>query len=367
MPEGRQPATKQKSPVLNFEDYSKLSIEEKKQQRFNVLHTIYKKSGGRSMYEQYWFEELILDLDVDKETARAILDYLMDEGLLYKDYNQFSAMLTHEGLLEVEQALSKPESPTEHFPAHSVNYIINVGTMVGSGIQAGSAGARLTISETETKPKPERQKVRILFVSANPRDTDTLELIKECNNVRDRLISTEYGDQFDFDQRHEVSVSEIDRHLLDYKPQVLHFSGHGSSDGIVFQDSDKEVERTSIRALSDLFRIVNEDESMTDDTRVRLVFLSACYSQKQAEAISKHVDCVIGMSAAVTDEAARVFAESFYQAIGFGKSIKTAFDLGCNKVARLNIPEAHTPKLLNRQGIDPSSIYLARISSNNNG
>jgi predicted transcriptional regulator len=336
MPEGWHPATKQESPVLNFEDYSKLSIEEKKQQRFNVLHTIYKKSGGRSMYEQYWFEELILDLHVDKETARAILDYLMDEGLLYKDYNQFSAMLTHKGLLEVEQALSKPESPTEHFPAGS-------------------------------KPKPERQKVRILFVSANPRDTDTLELIKECNNVRDRLISTEYGDQFDFDQRHEVSVSEIDRYLLDYKPQVLHFSGHGSSDGIVFQDSDKEVERTSIRALSDLFRIVNEDESMTDDTRVRLVFLSACYSQKQAETISKHVDCVIGMSAAVTDEAARVFAESFYQAIGFGKSIKTAFDLGCNKVARLNISEAHTPKLLNRQGIDPSSIYLARISSNNNG
>ncbi|MCI0557813.1 MAG: CHAT domain-containing protein, partial [Nitrososphaera sp.] len=241
-----------------------------------------------------------------------------------------------------------------------VSYTIKVGTMIGSGIQVGSDGARLTIAG-DPETWSEREKVRILFVSANPKDTNLLELIKECNNVRDRVISTEYGDQFDFDQRHEVSVSEMDRHVLDYKPQVLHFSGHGSSDGIIiFQDSDKESEGTSIEALSDLFRIVNEDENMTDDTRIRLVFLNACYSQKQAKAISKHVDCVIGMSTSVTDEAARVFAESFYQALGYGKSIKTAFDLGCNKVARLNIPEAHTPKLLYKPDVDPSSIYLVR-------
>lgn len=257
--------------------------------------------------------------------------------------------LTHKGLKEVEQALSKPEIPTEHFPAN-VSYTINV-----AGDMVGTAFIGTPMSDKK------QEKVRMLFVSANPGDTHPLELIKECNNVRDRLISTEYGDQLDFDQRHEISVSELDKILLDYKPQLLHFSGHGTSEGIIiFEDSGRQSEGASIKALSDLFGIVNSDRSVSEKNRIKLVFLNACYSEKQAKAISQYVDCVVGMSTSVTDDAARIFAESFYQAIGYGKSIKTAFDLGCNKVSRLNIPEEHTPKLLHRPQLDPSTIYLIR-------
>lgn len=322
MPKGWRPEDrggKRESPIIDYESYCKMSLEEKKKQRFNVLYAIYKKAEGSSNY-YFEFENLIWDLPVDRETTRDILIHLMDAGLLEKNYQLWEIMLTHKGVVEVEQALSKPESATAN-----------------------------------------RQKVRILFVTANPLNTHPLELIKECNNVRDRIALGEYGDQFDFDQRHEVSVSEMDKYLLDYKPQVLHFSGHGSNDGIIiFQDPNKESEETSIKALADLFRIVNGDKNMNDDTKIKLVFLNACYSEKQAIAISKYVDCVVGMTTAVTDDAARIFAESFYQAIGFGKSIKTAFELGRNKVARLNIPEDHTPKLKHMPEIDPSEAYLVK-------
>lgn len=112
-----------------------------------------------------------------------------------------------------------------------------------------------------------------MFVSANPRDTVQLQLIKECNNIRDRITFSEYGTQFDFDQRHEVSVSEMDKILLDYKPQVLHFSGHGNSDGIiVFQDSKSMAENTTVNALSELFKIVNGDSKMTRDKNKTSIF-----------------------------------------------------------------------------------------------
>ena len=47
------------------------------------------------------------------------------------------------------------------------------------------------------------------------------------------------------------------------------------------------------------------------------MILNACYSKKQAEAITQVIDCAIGMNDAIGDEAAITFAASFYRAIGF--------------------------------------------------
>jgi hypothetical protein len=64
------------------------------------------------------------------------------------------------------------------------------------------------------------------------------------------------------------------------------------------------------------------------------------------------------MNDAIGDEAAIIFAASFYRALGFGRSVQEAFDQG--KVALLleGILEEHTPELLVKAGIDPSQIVL---------
>ena len=74
--------------------------------------------------------------------------------------------------------------------------------------------------------------------------------------------------------------------------------------------------------------------------------LNACYSESQAQAIAKHIDCVIGMSNAIGDEAAISFAAAFYQALGYGRSVQAAFDLGCVQIDLENLDEQDTPKLL---------------------
>ena len=65
--------------------------------------------------------------------------------------------------------------------------------------------------------------------------------------------------------------------------------------------------------------------------KIDLVFLNACYSEKQAKAIAQHVNCVIGMSNAVSDTTAIEFASMFYFSLGFKKSVKEAFDLALFK------------------------------------
>src|SRR5262249_50022830 len=89
------------------------------------------------------------------------------------------------------------------------------------------------------------------------------------------------------------------------------------------------------------------------------------YSWSQAKAITEVIDCAIGMNAAINDRAAIIFIASFYRAIGFGRSIKEAFDQG--KVALLleGVRNEHIPELLVRRGVDPSKVILANMQTIN--
>lgn len=201
--------------------------------------------------------------------------------------------------------------------------------------------------------------VRILFLSANPAGTQELKLISECNNIREKIRAARYADEFDFEQWHEASLHRLQGYLLGANPQIVHFSGHGAEDGtLVFEDFEGQPETAKIQTIANLFRILNERRSISVEKNVRCVVLSACYSENQARELAKYVDCVVGMKNAVLDEAAKVFAESFYQGLGEGESVQTAFELGKNQVELLSIPGQDIPKLEVRDGIDPSGVFV---------
>lgn len=69
----------------------------------------------------------------------------------------------------------------------------------------------------------------ILYVAANPLDTDRLALDEECAAIERELRMTSGRDDFDFRSKWAVSVDELMRHLNELQPTVLHFSGHGST------------------------------------------------------------------------------------------------------------------------------------------
>ena len=184
--------------------------------------------------------------------------------------------------------------------------------------------------------------IRILFLSANPGDKPQLKVIQEYNEIYDEFRSVRLRDQFELVQRHAVSIKDLQRILLEQEPQILHFSGHGSQESaLIFQNEDGQSEEVSPNALAELFKILGKN--------IRCVVLNSCYSEKQAKAIAKHVDYVIGMVRAISDNAATKFAVYFYQALGFGKDIRDAFDLARSQLELSNIPEEETPKLLRKR------------------
>jgi serine/threonine protein kinase len=102
--------------------------------------------------------------------------------------------------------------------------------------------------------------------------------------------------------------------------------------------------------------LVNLFQTLKDN--IRVVLLNACYSRTQAEAITEQIDCAIGMKQEVGDEAAILFAASFYRALGFGRSVREAFEQGKTALLLEGLDEQAIPELLVRKGVDPSLVVL---------
>jgi CHAT domain-containing protein len=203
--------------------------------------------------------------------------------------------------------------------------------------------------------------LRILFLSANPEGTAKLKLIEEYKQIDAKIQASEFRDQFHLEQSHAVSLMELQTLLLRFKPNIVHFSGHGSETGaLVFENYDGSPEEAPPKALSNLFKIINAS-TLADGlqaNRIKCVLLSACYSLGQAKAIAQYVDCVVGISDAIKDSSATNFATSFYQGLAFGRSMQTAFDLGCNQLGLSDDPNEKILKLEHRPDVDPSKTFL---------
>jgi WD40 repeat protein len=180
----------------------------------------------------------------------------------------------------------------------------------------------------------DRDPETILIFAANPADQPPLRLDHEVREIQNGLRNSRR--RFDLRQQWAPRPKELRQALMDYEPAYVHFCGHGTgAPGIVLEEQMVDAD-----ALASLFKLFS--------SHVRCVVLNACYSSIQALAIAQHIDYVVGMSKAIEDAAAIEFSAAFYDALGAGKSIEFAFDLGRAAIQMAGIPDHLTPQLLIR-------------------
>ncbi|HEX2535055.1 MAG TPA: N-acetylmuramoyl-L-alanine amidase [Chitinophagaceae bacterium] len=184
---------------------------------------------------------------------------------------------------------------------------------------------------------------RILFLAANPDDTSRLRLGAESREIQQELAMA--ADlRIAFTMNMAVTPRTLMRNIMQEKPHIVHFSGHGETEGLCLETEEGVSRLVDEITLGSLF-------SHFDET-VQCVVLNACYSQNQAEAISRHIPYVIGMTRSIEDKAAIAFSIGFYMAIADGRGIPDAYDLGISYM-RLETPgEAGVPVLLSTQPSD---------------
>jgi hypothetical protein len=179
----------------------------------------------------------------------------------------------------------------------------------------------------------------ILVLASSPTNEARLRLDKEVREIDEGLRRSQHREKFTLQQRGAVRPDDLRRAMLDFNPQIVHFSGHGSGeDGLVLENDLGKAQLVSTEALANLFKRFA--------TRgLECVVLNACYSEIQADEIVKHIDYVVGMNSSIGDDAAIKFAVGFYDELGAGYSYEDAYHGGCDAIALQGIPEEHTPIL----------------------
>lgn len=196
------------------------------------------------------------------------------------------------------------------------------------------------------------EKIKVLFLAASPLDQNHLRLDEECRAVAEMIRKSEHRDAVELQSWWATRPLDVLQAINEHKPRIVHFSGHGSKDDeIIFQDDAGMTKAVTKEAIVQVMAVSGH---------VQLVFFNTCYSRGQAEAVVKHVTAAIGMKTSIGDTAARVFAAQFYSAIGFGLSVKQAFDQAKAALMLEGIPEQDTPELFVSDGVDAGSLILVR-------
>ena len=168
---------------------------------------------------------------------------------------------------------------------------------------------------------------KILLLSANPNDTISLELYREIHEISNEVRHAKFSNMFEFEPKVAVKWRDISELLSRYKPDIVHFSGHGNESAeLIFEDERGISRPVSIKDIRTLFRALKDN--------IKCVVLNACYAEAQATEIADYIDCVIGISGEIDDTAAIGFSREFYRQLADGKDILTAYQLGCMHVAQ---------------------------------
>lgn len=194
------------------------------------------------------------------------------------------------------------------------------------------------------------EKIRILVLSSNPWSTGRILVAEEAREISDRIQEGPYRDKFEVHNHGAVRPKDLQRLLLTYEPQIVHFSGHGSKrHKILLNGKEGGSETVDLQGLADVLALYSK--------HVRLVLLNACFTKVQARFISKVVNYSVGTNEAIGDKVGVAFAGAFYRALGFGKSVKDAFASARAELALTKMPRSRGFELFVRNSLDRKDSF----------
>lgn len=169
-------------------------IEEIKKKRFIFLHKLYSLVDGVDLKDCRLNAYEIGDLlGFDRSLTSKIWIYLHREELIRRGAGD-RVSISHKGIMEVEEILSKRNEPTEHFPSLNVTYV--GGDMISSQVVQDSPGAEQSL---------------IISVS------DKKGLSKEIDLLKESLKEYELGDEHKLEIQAEIET--IEKQLTSPKPK----------------------------------------------------------------------------------------------------------------------------------------------------
>lgn len=221
----------------------------------------------------------------------------------------------------------------------------------------GDMARRVTTAEHQVArvlravPAPQPEKLRVLVLTAADGD---LRVGREVSRITAAVKAAVNRDHIEFDVRPAATVKDLLDGLIEFRPHVIHFSGHSDESFVVFeQDTDHPNDGMDIPA--DVFaRAIG-----SVDIPPGLVVLNSCSSADQAHGLVEGiVPFAIGMADEIDDHAAIGYAARFYGAIANGQSIDGAHNVARIALELEGIEDHDLPTLAVADGFDAATTIL---------
>lgn len=194
----------------------------------------------------------------------------------------------------------------------------------------------------------------VAFLLASPAGAGAINVGMDFREADAAVRASAHRDKLDLRAFPAASVGTLLDALNEYRPAVVHFSGHGGNETVLFDG--QEVRSSGGVALD--FSVAQNMLAATEEPP-KLLVLAACQTVAGAEIFLDTVPIVIAMSHNISDWAAAFFSRRFYAALVGGQSVQKAFDQAKAYLHAEGLPDADLPTLLSRNA-DPSTTYIVK-------
>ncbi len=184
-----------------------------------------------------------------------------------------------------------------------------------------------------------RVQTNVLLAFANPMDTGRLRLDTEAREIQQSIERSKYRDNIRLITRQATTIKDFRRALLEETFQVIHISGHGSRNGLLLANDRGGQHVVDPLTFLELFQRYPS---------ITCVFLNSCYSTVQGRLFASSIPFTIAMDTPITDGVAIAFSSGFYDALGAGHSIDSAFQEGIFSIKSEISPHAQLPRLIRK-------------------
>lgn len=284
---------------------------------------------------------------------------LIAQGKLDKALNEMNAMAVRQNNNDVENYIiiqsgsyhqneksnTKGIITTAHYNMTRAR-ITNALLSILDDLQDEAPAAGNPVNEQEP-PQPPKNPVSniVLFLASNPTKTAKLQLTDEFARLSQQLQDSDLRPKME----EAVTFTNLQKFILQEKPRILHFSGHGEKLGAEVKDAlsrggldiddEESMADTGLILMSEDLRepflvethvIKHLFKGMINIQKIPIetVIFNACHSEAQAEAIAEFVPNVVGTSYSVKDDAAIAFSTSFYLGLAEGQDVLQSVNLG---------------------------------------
>ncbi len=178
-------------------------------------------------------------------------------------------------------------------------------------------------------PAPIRE---VFCMFANSSDTDRLALQQEWRRIEE--VNQKAGHTLTLDACWAARVHDFEDVLLERSPDILHFSGHGTRGGLVFETNEGYSEVVRVDRLVD----------STARLAPRCLVFNACHSADWLNSARLHCP-VIAMQGSCADRGSIEFSRAFYGALAHAWTIPDAFGHAAGMISLRDFEDCQ-PRLL---------------------